>query len=42
MAHAALENNKKEPSYLDYRGRGTGLKSWIFSTDHKRIGILYI
>jgi cytochrome c oxidase subunit I len=42
MAHAALENNKKEPSYLDYRGRGTGLKSWIFSTDHKRIGILYL
>ncbi|OGU73711.1 MAG: cytochrome c oxidase subunit I [Ignavibacteria bacterium RBG_16_34_14] len=34
--------NGKEPSYLEYRGKGKGLKSWIFSTDHKRIGILYL
>lgn len=33
--------NGAEPSYLEYAGRGRGLKSWILSTDHKRIGILY-
>ncbi|RPI70137.1 MAG: cytochrome c oxidase subunit I, partial [Ignavibacteriales bacterium] len=32
----------KEPSYLEWAGRGRGLKSWILSTDHKRIGILYL
>jgi len=30
-----------EPSFLDAGGR-TGLLSWILSTDHKRIGILYL
>jgi len=36
--HAAIE----EPSYLEYKGKYKGLFSWILSTDHKRIGILYL
>ncbi len=31
-----------EPSFLEYQGKHKGLKSWILSTDHKRIGILYL
>jgi len=29
-------------SYLEYKGKYKGLRSWIFSTDHKRIAILYL
>ena len=29
-----------EPSYLE--AGGTGLRAWVLSTDHKRIGILYL
>ncbi|MCE1229748.1 MAG: cbb3-type cytochrome c oxidase subunit I [Firmicutes bacterium] len=31
-----------QPSYLDYTGNGTGLKAWLTSTDHKRVGLLYL
>jgi cytochrome c oxidase subunit 1 len=31
-----------EPSYLEYTGRYKGIFSWILSTDHKRIGMLYL
>ncbi len=30
------------PSYLEYQGKYTGIRSWIFSTDHKRIALLYL
>lgn len=36
---AAYPNDR---SYLEFDGKGKGILSWIFSTDHKRIGILYL
>lgn len=29
-------------SYLDYKGKYKGILAWILSTDHKRIGLLYL
>lgn len=34
--------NSALPNYLEYRGKYKGLSGWIFSTDHKRIGLLYL
>lgn len=31
-----------EPNYLEYKGKGRGLLSWLTSLDHKRIGLLYL
>lgn len=39
---AVIETNGHEPSYLDYKGKHSGIKGWLLSTDHKRIGILYM
>ncbi len=38
----SINNNGKEPSYLDYQGKFKGFLGWILSTDHKRIGLLYL
>jgi cytochrome c oxidase subunit 1 len=32
----------QSPSYLDYQGHHRGILGWILSTDHKRVGILYL
>lgn len=43
MSSEAKSMNKKGyVSYLDYKGKHTGFLGWILSTDHKRIGILYL
>jgi cytochrome c oxidase subunit 1 len=34
--------HQAEPSYLKYQGKYKGIWGWIFSTDHKRIGLLYL
>ncbi|MFO7573556.1 MAG: cbb3-type cytochrome c oxidase subunit I [Bacteroidales bacterium] len=31
-----------EPSYLEYKGKHKGIFAWILSTDHKRVGLLYL
>jgi len=41
-SHAITDAKKQEPNYLEYRGKHTGLLGWILSTDHKRIGLLYL
>lgn len=40
MANPTLA--EKFESYLDYQGMKKGLFGWIFSIDHKRIGLMYL
>jgi cytochrome c oxidase subunit 1 len=32
----------KQESFLEYKGKYRGLFAWLFSTDHKRIGLMYM
>src|SRR5690606_36007520 len=34
--------NDAQPSYLEYQGKYKGIAGWLLSTDHKRIGLLYL
>lgn len=36
------EPKAKHVSFLEYQGTYKGILGWIFSTDHKRIGLLYL
>jgi cytochrome c oxidase subunit 1 len=37
-----LSNTGNDVSYLEYKGKHTGIWGWLLSTDHKRIGLLYL
>jgi cytochrome c oxidase subunit I len=38
-----MSNSENEPyvSYLDHKGKYKGILSWLLTTDHKKIGLLY-
>jgi len=38
----STNTNNEELSYLEHKGRYKGIFAWILSTDHKRIGMLYL
>lgn len=35
-------NGTNHVSYLEHKGKFSGILGWIFATDHKRIGLLYL
>jgi cytochrome c oxidase subunit I len=37
-----VQEKISEPDYLQYTGKHKGIFAWILSTDHKRIGLLYL
>jgi cytochrome c oxidase subunit 1 len=39
MANQALAN---QVNYLEYQGKHKGILGWLLSTDHKRIGLMYL
>ncbi|RMH96388.1 MAG: cytochrome c oxidase subunit I, partial [Calditrichaeota bacterium] len=41
-SHAIAGLDVKEPSYLEVKSRHSGIFAWILSTDHKRIGLMYL
>ena len=38
----SMEESGSSISYLRYRGKYKGLLSWLLTTDHKKIGLLYL
>jgi cytochrome c oxidase subunit 1 len=36
------ETGRRSASFYEYQGPYHGIFGWIFSTDHKRIGLLYL
>ncbi len=35
-------STNNQPSFLEHKGKYKGIFAWIFTTDHKRIGLLYL
>jgi len=42
MTDNSIAIKKEHESYLEHKGKYSGLFGWILSTDHKRIAILYL
>jgi len=42
MSNSTMAESPTEVSFYDYKGRFKGILSWILSTDHKRIGLMYL
>src|SRR6202789_899067 len=42
MASTAIPANQAPTPKLNYLNNGYGLKSWLLTTDHKRIAMLYL
>lgn len=42
MANGTIAGNTAEVSFYEYDGKGKGIAAWLFTLDHKRIGILYL
>ena len=41
-SHAVGGTGHEVENYLEVKSRYSGIFSWIFSVDHKRIGIMYM
>jgi len=42
MANGTSAANPNEVSYLQYEGKHKGIWGWLLTTDHKRIGLMYL
>ncbi len=42
MSSSTAESIPIEKSFLEEKGRHSGILAWLLSTDHKRIGIMYL
>ena len=38
----STDSTAAQPNYLEYQGKHGGILGWLLSTDHKRIGLLYL
>ena len=37
-----VHTSTAHPREIDYLSDGNGIKDWLFTVDHKRIGIMYL
>ncbi len=42
MSNGIIAQNPAVETFYDYKGKHTGILSWLLSTDHKRIGLMYL
>jgi cytochrome c oxidase subunit 1 len=42
MSNGTNVQNTSEVSFYDYEGKYKGILSWLLTTDHKRIGLMYL